>query len=172
MKSKRLSTFDIFKWRFISLFILATICFGSCSTSPSKSANDSGSEDKPVANVNSVQVTGTANAYTFSVGIQSPDSGCGQYADWWEVLSESGSLLYRRILAHSHVNEQPFTRSGGPLKMEANEVVYIRAHMHPHGYGGIVYKGSVQNGFDEFTVAADFAQSVETEPPLPTDCAF
>jgi len=70
-----------------------------------------------LADVLSVEVTGSPNAYQFSVKIASPDTGCEQYADWWEVLSEDGQLLYRRILLHSHVNEQPFVRSGGPVNI-------------------------------------------------------
>jgi len=158
--------------KIIFLFVFTSICFAACSTSTSKSSDDNGSSDTLVANIISVQVAGSPNAYTFSVGIQSPDTGCGQYADWWEVLLESGNLLYRRILTHSHVNEQPFVRSGGPVQIEANTVIYIRAHMHPDGYGGAVYKGSVQNGFEEATVNTDFALGVETEAPLPDGCAF
>lgn len=156
----------------IFLFIITTIYFAACSTSSTKSSNNNGSSAKAVADVISVQVTGATNAYTFSVGIQSPDSGCGQYANWWEVLSEGGSLLYRRILTHSHVNEQPFVRSGGPVQIEATDIVYVRAHMHPQGYGGAIFKGSVQEGFEEATVNSDFAQDVETEAPQPGDCGF
>ena len=156
----------------ITLFILTVIYFAACSTSSTKPDNDNGSGDTTVADIISVQVTGTSNAYTFSVGIQSPDTGCGQYADWWEVLSESGHLIYRRILTHSHVNEQPFVRSGGPVQIEADEVVYVRAHMHPDGYGGRVFQGSVQSGFEEAAVSSDFASEVETEAPQPAGCAF
>lgn len=44
-------------------------------------------------------------------------------------------------------NEQPFTRSGGQVPVTADQVVWIRAHFHPTGYGGIAYMGSVQEGF-------------------------
>jgi len=67
------------------------------------------------ARVTKVTVSGEANNYNFSVTIASPDTGCDQYADWWEVFTEDGVLIYRRILAHSHVTEQPFTRSGGAV---------------------------------------------------------
>ena len=94
----------------------------------------------------SVEVSGTENNYKFNVGISSPDTGCGQYANWWEVFSEDGQLLYRRILLHSHVSEQPFVRSGGPVDIAPNDVVYIRAHMNPVGYGGLLMTGTVQDG--------------------------
>jgi hypothetical protein len=128
--------------------------------------------DAVVADVISVEVTGDLNAYRFSVGIASPDTGCDQYADWWEVLTEEEELVYRRILAHSHVDEQPFVRSGGPVAIGPDTVVLVRAHMHPGGYGGRVMKGTVQAGFEAVDLGSDFAAQVESEPPQPTGCAF
>ncbi len=125
-----------------------------------------------IANVLTVNVTGDPNAYQFGVEISSPDTGCDQYADWWEVLSEDGQLLYRRILLHSHVDEQPFTRSGGPVPITSNTVVYVRAHMNTGGYGGSVLKGTVGGGFDVIALASDFAADVESQGPLPEGCDF
>ena len=124
------------------------------------------------ANVLSVQVTGNPGAYQFAVEIASPDTGCEQYADWWEVISQDGQLLYRRILLHSHVDEQPFTRSGGPVDIAVDEVVYVRAHMNTVGYGGAVLKGTVQAGFKPVEVEAGFGSGLERVPPQPEDCAF
>ncbi len=125
-----------------------------------------------VADVISVEVSGDPNAYRFAVEIRSPDLGCDQYADWWEVVLADGTLLYRRILAHSHVDEQPFVRSGGPVEIGPDTVVLVRAHMHPQGYGGIALKGTAVTGFVEANVGADFAADVETAPPQPDGCAF
>ena len=127
--------------------------------------------EKKVANVISVQVSGDPGDYQFSVEIQSPDTGCGQYADWWEVIDTEGNLIYRRILQHSHVNEQPFVRSGGPVAIEEDTIVWVRAHMHPGGYGGIVYKGSVRSGFKEGQPEPEFGVELERMPPLPDSCA-
>ena len=124
------------------------------------------------ADVISVDARGEPGAYTFSVGIQSPDLGCSQYADWWEVIDEQGNLLYRRILAHSHVNEQPFKRSGGPVTINADTTVWVRAHMHPHGYGGEVLKGSFNSGFQPAELPQGFAVGLDEIPPLPENCAF
>ena len=72
-----------------------------------------------IAAVEDVSVSGDPGRYQFAVTIRSDETGCDQYADWWEVVSESGDLLYRRILAHSHVDEQPFARSGGTCRHSA-----------------------------------------------------
>jgi hypothetical protein len=124
------------------------------------------------ANVLSVSVSGGPGAYQFAIQIASPDTGCEQYADWWEVISEDGELLYRRILLHSHVGEQPFTRSGGAVDIAPNTVVYVRAHMNTVGYGGAVMRGSVQDGFETIDVEAGFGADLERVPPQPEDCAF
>ena len=126
----------------------------------------------PFADVLSTRVTGEPGSYLFGVEIASPDTGCERYADWWEVLSEDGKLLYRRILLHSHVDEQPFTRSGGPVEIDESAVVYIRAHMNTTGYGGQVLRGTVQGGFEPVEVETGFESGLERIPPQPEDCAF
>ncbi len=123
------------------------------------------------ASVTNVTFSGSENAYTFSVTVSSPDTGCEQYADWWEVVDTQGNLIYRRILAHSHVNEQPFTRSGGPVSIQRETEIYIRAHMNNSGFGTSMLKGSVADGFTPITLA-DFAQDLESEAPQPNGCAF
>ena len=124
------------------------------------------------ADVLSVKVTENPGAYQFAVEVASPDTGCEQYADWWEVFSEDGQLLYRRILLHSHVSEQPFTRSGGPVEITEDTPVYVRAHMNMAGYGGQVMKGTVRDGFSSIEVEAGFGSDLERIPPQPEDCAF
>jgi hypothetical protein len=126
----------------------------------------------PVADVTAVRVSGLPGQYDFSVTIKSPDLGCSQYADWWEVLDDSGRLLYRRILFHSHAGEQPFERSGGPVNVQADAVVWVRAHMNPGGYGGAAYRGSARAGFKPAPLPQGFAAGVERASPLPDGCAF
>lgn len=125
-----------------------------------------------LADVRSVEVSGEPGDYRFSVEVRSPDEGCEQYADWWEVLTAEGELLYRRILAHSHTNEQPFVRSGGPVTIEPDTPVVVRAHMHPTGYGGQTLQGTVEDGFEVVDLSPDFASEVEDAPPQPEGCAF
>ncbi|NET53284.1 MAG: hypothetical protein F6K09_32860 [Merismopedia sp. SIO2A8] len=152
------------------------------SPSPQSSTSSANREEPPMtvsssissthANVLSVDVTGEPQAYQFAVTIQSPDTGCDQYANWWEVVSEGGELLHRRILFHSHVNEQPFTRSSGPIAIETDQGVIVRAHLHPDGYGGQVLQGTVATGFTVATLPADFGADLAEQPPLPTGCSF
>jgi hypothetical protein len=124
------------------------------------------------ADVISVQASGQPGAYQFNVGIRSPDKGCAQYADWWEVVSADGKLLYRRVLLHSHVDEQPFTRSGGPVLIQADTVVWVRAHMNTGGYGGMAFQGSVKTGFKPAVPDSGFATGLARQQPLPEGCDF
>ena len=124
------------------------------------------------ADVQDVTVRGKSGVYTFAVTLKSTETGCKQYADWWEVLSEEGELLYRRILVHSHPDTQPFTRSGGKVAIKSSDVVYVRGHMNKVGYVGTVFKGSVKEGFHMVTKVPNFDKNVEKQKPLPNGCAF
>jgi len=130
------------------------------------------SQETPFADIISLEVSGDPSAYRFSVGVRSPDLGCEQFADWWEVIDEQGNLLYRRILLHSHAGEQPFVRSGSPVPIAPEDIVLVRAHMHPSGYGSVAFKGSILTGFQEIELSPDFASELESTPPLPEGCAF
>lgn len=123
------------------------------------------------ADVVAVATKEVPKGYRFLVTVRSPDTGCDRYADWWEVLGEDGSLLYRRILVHSHVDEQPFERRGGPVDIAEDTRVYVRAHLHPSGYGGRVLVGTPVEGFTDATDfdSATFA-AVEAAPPQPDGC--
>ncbi len=128
--------------------------------------------DPTLAHVTGLELSGEPGDYTFTVTVQSPDTGCEQYADWWEVLGEDGELLYRRVLLHSHVDEQPFTRSGGPVELAADQTAIVRAHMNTTGYGGQAFRGSALEGFEAIELPADFAGEVEAQQPQPDGCAF
>ena len=134
-----------------------------------------GADDGLLADVLEVSTWGDPGAYNFSATVLSPDTGCDRYADWWEVLTPDGALVYRRTLDHSHPDEQPFTRSGGPVEVAADEDLVVRAHLAPGGYGGAVLRGSVSGGFVTATgdvAASDFAADLEAADPQPTPCAF
>ena len=119
-----------------------------------------------------VEATGQENNYTFAVTISSPDTGCDRYADWWEVVTPEGELLYRRVLLHSHVDEQPFTRTGGTVEINSQQPAIVRMHMSDRGYSPIAQQGTIKDGFSEVELPADFATDLANVEPLPTNCAF
>jgi hypothetical protein len=164
----------------VTIMVILSAC-SSNRTAPSESQKEAVMDEQNTpaasplnrsADIQSIVVQGDPEAYIFLVEISSPDQGCNEYADWWEVLTEEGELLYRRILLHSHVNEQPFKRSGGPVSITRDTVVVVRAHMHPSGYGGIALRGSVATGFIEDRLLPGLFEELETVEPLPKDCAF
>ncbi len=115
-------------------------------------------------------MSGQPGAYILNVTIRSPDTGCDQYADWWEVISAQGDLVYRRVPLHSHLNEQPFTRSGGPIRVGPGTELTVRGHMSTGGYGPAM-RGTPATEFTPVNLPIDFARSVESVPPLPESCA-
>ncbi len=75
--------------------------------------------------------------WTFEVTVQHEDTGWEHYADRWEVLTPEGEVLATRVLAHPHVDEQPFTRSQSGITIpEGVTQVRVRAHDLVDGYGG------------------------------------
>lgn len=73
----------------------------------------------------------------FSVTVEHADEGWDHYANKWEILDGDGAVIAVRELTHPHVNEQPFTRSLGRVKIpEGLASVTIRAHDSVHGHGG------------------------------------
>lgn len=124
------------------------------------------------AKIVAVECKGQPNNYTFNVSIESEETGCEQYADWWEVITPDSMLIYRRILTHSHVNEQPFTRSGGIIEVGADEFIYVRAHMNNSGYGTKVFSGTPREELKPDSLSSDFAKNLAEQMPLPDNCDF
>ena len=90
------------------------------------------------ADVVEVNVTHTGDeTYKFDVTVRHADEGWEHFANKWEVTAPDGTVLGTRILAHPHVEEQPFTRSLSGVKIPENLAeVTVRAHDLVHGYGG------------------------------------
>lgn len=65
--------------------------------------------DAPV--VQNVAVNQSGGLWSFDVTIAHADTGWDHYADGWRILDNDGNELGLRVLAHPHVDEQPFTRS-------------------------------------------------------------
>jgi hypothetical protein len=79
--------------------------------------------------------------YAFNVTLRHADSGWDHYADQWQVVSEEQQVLGTRTLYHPHVEEQPFTRSLGGVKIPSNvTTVIIRARDTVHGVSPQQYR--------------------------------
>ena len=92
------------------------------------------------ADVIQVKVTTSAErTYRFDVTVLHDDTGWDHYADQWEIVAPDGKILGTRKLLHTHVNEQPFTRSLSGVGIPNNiQQVSVRAHDSVHAYGGKV----------------------------------
>lgn len=61
--------------------------------------------------IEAVSAVQSGESWRFDVTLSHPDTGWEHYADGWRVLDMQGNELGMRVLAHPHVQEQPFTRS-------------------------------------------------------------
>ena len=74
--------------------------------------------------------------YNFSVKLKHTDTGWDHYANRWQILTPEHQVLGTRTLHHPHVNEQPFTRSLGGVKIPADvSTIIIQARDSVHGVG-------------------------------------
>ena len=86
----------------------------------------------------------TPGVWSFRVTVQHPDTGWEDYADGWDVVLPDGTVVkpnageaFTRTLWHPHVNEQPFTRSQGGIRIPLDvKQVSVRAHDKRDGFGG------------------------------------
>ncbi len=83
-------------------------------------------------------------SWAFHVTVSHPDTGWDDYANGWDIVFPDGSKFkiqegdeFTRLLAHPHVNEQPFTRSQrGIIIPEGVTQITVRAHDILDGFGG------------------------------------
>ena len=81
------------------------------------------------------------NICSFDVTLEHDDSGWDHYADLWQILSDDGTVLGKRVLLHPHVNEQPFTRSLNGVNIPNGiNTVWIEAHDSVHGMSADKFK--------------------------------
>ena len=89
------------------------------------------------ADVLAAKAIRSGDSWTISATIKHDDEGWKHYANSFQVLTMDGKVLGTRVLFHPHVNEQPFTRSLGGVKIPAGIAkVRVRAGDLVHGYGG------------------------------------
>jgi hypothetical protein len=132
--------------------VVLSACVGDGSMSPS-SAESTSTSQAPVndhnpadcADVVDVVVSAEAGGtYRFDVTVRSPDTGWDKYADLWEVRDPSGRVLGERVLAHPHVEEQPFTRSQSGIEIPAGvTTVVVAARDSVTGFCGASYEVAV-----------------------------
>lgn len=86
--------------------------------------------------VEQVQAQKTGATWAFSVTLRHADTGWDHYADGWGIYLPDGTELGYRVLAHPHVNEQPFTRSlNGVVIPQGTKAVVVIAKDSVHGVG-------------------------------------
>lgn len=86
--------------------------------------------------VEQVEAQKTGHTWTFSVTLRHADTGWDHYADGWGVYLPDGTELGYRVLAHPHVNEQPFTRSlSGVVIPQGTDFVVVIPKDSVHGTG-------------------------------------
>lgn len=87
-----------------------------------------------------VTVTPSGDTWRFDVTLRHDDTGWAHYADGWRVQLEDGTILGTRILAHPHVNEQPFTRALSGISIPAGtERVLISAKDNLDDWNDVFY---------------------------------
>ena len=80
---------------------------------------------------------GTDGTWRFDVTVRHADTGWDHYANKWEVVGPDGTVLATRVLAHPHVDEQPFTRSKFGVSIPKGVTsVTLRAGDSVHELGG------------------------------------
>ncbi len=74
--------------------------------------------------------------YSFTASVAHADTGWKHYADKFVILTPDGKVLGTRVLVHPHVDEQPFTRGLGNVKIpDGITSVVVRAWDNVHKAG-------------------------------------
>ena len=87
------------------------------------------------AEIVSAEAERVAEGWRVSVTLRHADTGWDDYADGWRVWAD-GAVIGTRVLAHPHVEEQPFTRSLTLAIPEGAAAVEIEASTSATGWGG------------------------------------
>ena len=91
------------------------------------------------ATITAIKASPSVDAWRFSVTVAHSDTGWDDYADGWEVRLPDGTVLGERVLAHPHVNEQPFTRSATISVPAGVKEVELFVSESVGGYGAQAY---------------------------------
>jgi len=96
--------------------------------------------DKPrVVDVDIKKKSFLSGTRSILVTVEHMDEGWEHYANNFEILTPDGKLIQNRVLAHPHVDEQPFTRDARSVDIpDGITEVLVRARDSKHGYGETV----------------------------------
>ncbi len=76
------------------------------------------------------------DTFSFTTTVSHADTGWKHYANKFEILTPDGKVLGTRVLYHPHVDEQPFTRGSGSVKIPPGITsVIVRAWDNVHKAG-------------------------------------
>ena len=88
------------------------------------------------AEIVGVEAEPGSDGWRVSVTIRHADTGWDDYADGWRVIAD-GEVVGTRVLAHPHVEEQPFTRSMSGIAIpEDAGTVEVESSTNVTGWGG------------------------------------
>ncbi|CCQ73721.1 hypothetical protein [Magnetospira sp. QH-2] len=106
----------------------------------------SGSQAGEVRVVDADVVRSGDGSYRFDVTLRHGDEGWDHYANQWQIVAPDGQVLGTRTLLHPHVNEQPFTRSLGGVRIPPGvDHVDVMARDSKHGIGGKPFRVLIPN---------------------------
>jgi len=128
--------FKLIKVTFLRLSLINALFIGTVIGVASVTSASAGEADVLKVKAKCKDSKKSQNKCRFSVRVKHKDKGWNHYADRWEILSLDGQVLATRVLAHPHVDEQPFTRSMTVEIPLEHKSVIVRAHDSEHGYGG------------------------------------
>ena len=114
--------------------ILVWICFVALSAV--FNTNNSAQANEPIIKEVEASKKSFFGKRDFFVSVLHEDTGFEHYADGFEILSVSGEIIAKRVLAHPHVDEQPVTRDLRSVSIpDGVTEIDVRAHDSVHGYG-------------------------------------
>lgn len=118
-------------------FLLVVVALAGAACTSSVGGTTTAPVVEGCADVVGVEVERLGDRFLVSATVRSADTGWDRYADEWEVRTPDGEVLGTRILAHPHVEEQPFTRSLSDVEIPAGiTTVEVAARDSVVGYCG------------------------------------
>lgn len=101
------------------------------------SSDEPGQAEQRFPDVIAAELEPAGDAWRLDATLSSPYDTPERYADAFRAVSEDGTVLGVRELAHDHANEQPFTRSLTGLEIpDEVERITVEGRDLAHGWGG------------------------------------